>query len=401
MKRAGEVAARGLVALGILASWGALLSFERPLDVVLPLVVVSSAASAAAVVIGLSIWRGTPRSPIILLALASAPPVLLLWRGTAGIRCEAIATESGSVHLAGTLCAPRAASSVPGAVVVHGAGPSTRDEPLFYARYLARRGVAALAYDKRGSGESGGSLYDGGYAAYAADADAMLRVLRRHPATDPTKVGFIGWSEADWVIPLALESGAPAFAIVISGSGLSPEQQVRESIGLRVAAAGYDSRAVEQARAVHDRMHEYLRGAPDSAFRAALEAARGEPWFGAARRNLPDSVWPREDYTWWIDVMDTSTRDAWSAYPGPVLFVKGLLDDRSDGRLLETRVDTLRRGARGSRTDVRLHPRADHGLLIWPFGDRIPPPVWPHGYPSELAAWILEVTRSPPGTPGE
>ena len=59
--------------------------------------------------------------------------------------------------MAGTLSVPDGAGPLPGAVMVHGSDPETREEFQTFAAYLESVGVAVLAADKRGAGQSGGS----------------------------------------------------------------------------------------------------------------------------------------------------------------------------------------------------------------------------------------------------
>jgi fermentation-respiration switch protein FrsA (DUF1100 family) len=74
--------------------------------------------------------------------------------GPQAIREESVHVLNGDVNLAGTLVLPNDSKRHPAVVLFHGSGPQARD--LFTARWFAKQGVAALAYDKRGVGESTG-----------------------------------------------------------------------------------------------------------------------------------------------------------------------------------------------------------------------------------------------------
>ncbi|HUE88299.1 MAG TPA: alpha/beta hydrolase, partial [Vicinamibacterales bacterium] len=129
-------------------------------------------------------------------ALGLAYPRLVLFHR------EQLRFANGPVQLAGTLYAPRHAPAA-AVVLVHGSGPETRDQYRFYARWLAEHGVAALAYDKRGTGASSGVLYESTYAAYAGDVVAAVDAVTAHVDIAPRAVGLVGFSEAEWVAPLA------------------------------------------------------------------------------------------------------------------------------------------------------------------------------------------------------
>src|SRR5881275_8248 len=69
---------------------------------------------------------------------------------------EDLRFANGAVELAGTLIRPNVAGKHPAVILVHGSGPESRDYVLPFARFLVRRGMAILAYDKRGVGGSTG-----------------------------------------------------------------------------------------------------------------------------------------------------------------------------------------------------------------------------------------------------
>jgi dienelactone hydrolase len=111
-------------------------------------------------------------------------------------------------RLAGTLTTPAGPGPFAAAVLVHGSGPTGREELQTFAAYLGSVGIAVLAADKRGIGQSGGS-YPGSQATQkaigtlAADAQAQVRFLGRLAQVDRSKVGLLGASQAGWVIALA------------------------------------------------------------------------------------------------------------------------------------------------------------------------------------------------------
>jgi pimeloyl-ACP methyl ester carboxylesterase len=109
--------------------------------------------------------------------------------------------------------------------MVHGAGARTRDEFDVFTPYFAQNGLAVLADDKRGVGESGG-IYPGDAATdktidiLARDAQSEARFLARLPQIDPARVGLFGDSQAGWIIPLAA-SREPAVRWALLNSGPS------------------------------------------------------------------------------------------------------------------------------------------------------------------------------------
>ena len=92
------------------------------------------------------------------------------------------------------------------------------------AERFARLGIAALIFDKRGSGSSTGSWIDASLDDLSGDALAAVSFLKSQPEVDPQHVGTFGVSQAGWVIPhaAAREPGALAFAVIVTGGALTP-----------------------------------------------------------------------------------------------------------------------------------------------------------------------------------
>ncbi len=145
------------------------------------------------------------------------------WKGTHYARVPLRQREIRVGAIAATLSLPRGSGPFPAVAMVHGSGPRTRDEFDIFAAYLELNGVAVLADDKRGVGESGGS-YPGEAANPAAidvlarDAQAEVRFLDRRPQVDPARVGLLGDSQAGWIIPLAAQRN-PAVRWALLNSG--------------------------------------------------------------------------------------------------------------------------------------------------------------------------------------
>jgi pimeloyl-ACP methyl ester carboxylesterase len=110
--------------------------------------------------------------------------------------------------LAGTLTLPPGRGPFPAAVGVHGSGPLDRAHFQVFEALLVAHGVAFLAYDKRGVGQSGGA-YPGERATAASldvlarDAQAAVRFVAARREIDRTRVGLLGDSQAGWIVPLA------------------------------------------------------------------------------------------------------------------------------------------------------------------------------------------------------
>ena len=137
-------------------------------------------------------------------------------------RLEEIAFVSHGATLSGSVVTPRSGKARAAVVFIHGSGRQTRN--LTWARRFAEEGIAALVYDKRGVGRSGGT-YEGerntgekNISLLADDAAAALKALARHPSLEGVPLGLTGVSQAGWIAPIAAQrSPLATFLLLWSG----------------------------------------------------------------------------------------------------------------------------------------------------------------------------------------
>jgi len=139
-------------------------------------------------------------------------------------RVQSVSFVNEGVPLAGTLWLPDGPGPHPAMVYVHGSGRVTRTSATDMARHFNGLGIAVLAYDKRGVGESGGTYVgrnngsEANLTLLARDAAAGVEFLRRQSSIDSDYIGLWGVSQAGWIIPTAaVLDGRVAFTVLISG----------------------------------------------------------------------------------------------------------------------------------------------------------------------------------------
>lgn len=109
---------------------------------------------------------------------------------------------------AATLTVPDGLGPFPAVVMTHGSGPQSREEFQVFAAFCELLGIAVIADDKRGIGQSRG-MYPGERAVpstidvLARDAQAEARYLAQLPNVDRSRIGLMGDSQAGWIIALA------------------------------------------------------------------------------------------------------------------------------------------------------------------------------------------------------
>src|SRR5438034_6798762 len=105
---------------------------------------------------------------------------------------EDVSFPSGKLQLSGTIRVPQISGRLPAVVLIHGAGPTTRDgggHLRDVANYFATRRIGSLTYDKRGVGSSEGDWTLASLDDLASDAIAGVDVLARREEIDPHRVG--------------------------------------------------------------------------------------------------------------------------------------------------------------------------------------------------------------------
>lgn len=200
--------------------------------------------------------------------------------------------QSNGAELAGRLTLPPGNARVPIVVLIHGAEHSSALEDYSLQRQFASAGIGVFAYDKRGTGASGGR-YTQNYLMLAVDAVHAANEARRLAGARTGRVGYQGGSQGGWVAPLAARIEPVDFVIVSFGLAVSPREEDREAIEADLARAGFRGDAVSKALEVADATAAIV----ESDFREGFERLDEvknkygkEPWFGSIRGNYSGFV---------------------------------------------------------------------------------------------------------------
>src|SRR5262249_40817104 len=182
-----------------------------------------------------------------------APPVSLGER--LGARQYEVRIPAAGAVLAGTLTLPPGPGPFPAAVYVSGSGPTLREESHWLDSVFVSHGVAVLAYDKRGVGQSSGR-YPGSLASVetigrlAGAAVAAARFVAAQPGIDRARVGFYGISQGGWIIPQAAVRAGRAVSWAVIESGPLVTQGESDSFYNVAQSAGSIAEAEARAEAL-------------------------------------------------------------------------------------------------------------------------------------------------------
>jgi dienelactone hydrolase len=191
-------------------------------------------------------------------------------------------------------------------VLTHGSGRTGRNGFYGHIRFLAeayaQRGIAALIYDKRGTGTSAGDWERANLDDLADDAAAALRFLAGRADIRADRLGLSGSSQATWIIPMAA-TRFPSVRILQIRSGSAPmlvEESERMRLARQMRSDGFPQSEIDQAMRIRSMMDDYARTGQDwDRLAAAAEAVKDTLWMsnyigGLPARDAPDWPWLRE-----------------------------------------------------------------------------------------------------------
>lgn len=313
---------------------------------------------------------------------------------------ETIEFRSPGATLSGTLLVPDGPGPHPAVVFLHGSGPMTRAGFMGYAREYARMGVATLAYDKRGAGESSGELLDP-MPELADDAAAAVEYLRSRDDVDADRIGFWGISQAGWIAPLAARrTDGVSFIIMISGGGAAPKDSELFSWRRMFEGEGLSARQSETAMSLITDYFDYLTTghgrAPlvariDSLRRGALAGLQDLP---AGHRDefvaMLDRILPAHENLHLYAMLATydPVDDIAALGDMPVLLLFG---DRDTDHPTDLALQKWREGferAGNTRGTIVVFPGAGHGIRMregWTGEGRAP---FADGYRDLMTGWL-------------
>lgn len=353
--------------------------------------------------------------------------ICLLTVALIAVSGRAAAAQSGSVPyrelevsipvpaghtLSGTLTLPAVNHQVPAVVLISGSGAQDRDEAIpgvpgyrpfaAIADHLARRGVAVLRYDDRGTAKSTGDHATATSADFADDAEAAWRILRARREIAWSRVGLFDHSEGGLIAAMiAARNRHVAFVVSMAGPGALGFDVLITQNERALRAMGMDADVTRQAMAQTRAILELIRAGQWDRLRVILlETARRQiaALPEQERANLPPLEQLVDDRmafyrTWMRFFLTHDPAVDWGKVRVPVLALFGVLDVQVD--LWQNRAGmlaALNRAANGDVT-VAVFPRANHLFQQATTGSiteyRTLPPTFVPRFLDTISSWIL------------
>ena len=304
-------------------------------------------------------------------------------------RIEPMSVTSGDANLVGDLYRPDGEGPFPAMVLIHGASTGSRESWGYrsWADVLARHGVAALVYDRRGEGTSEGDS-PASIRQSTDDAGAWLEALAQHPAIDGARLGLKGSSQGAWpALRLAAERKDVAFLWLSSAATGTPRDQDRVQLETGMRVDGMAEADIQAALSYH------------GLYFFVAATGRGWPLLAAEIPVARETVWgqyvdqPRSltDLHWWRENHDVVAPVAAVPDDLPVLVTYGGNDWITPPAVYSPAF----RQQLGERGTVRVFDGADHRLELPAGPDATGQWRWPRiadGLLQALSHWLGQVT---------
>lgn len=288
---------------------------------------------------------------------------------------EEVTFKNGDVTLGGTLLLPAAKGKRgkhPALVFTHGGGAQLRDIMWGLGYLYAARGFAVLSFDKRGVGKSTGNWGAASFEDLADDAVAGAKFLQARTDIAANRIGFWGLSQGGWIAPLAASRfRESAFAIALSGGGLSPAEQELFDSEYELLKAGYTADEVKEALAFQKLKNEIIASPSDDAkwdeYAKARATAKDKKWFrhpgidvrGPEKRD--DPFWPYMRKFYVYDPAPTLR-----ASKAPLLAIFGELDTPEGVKANVRAIKQIMDQAGRKDYIVKVYPNGSHNLMEVP-----------------------------------
>jgi pimeloyl-ACP methyl ester carboxylesterase len=315
------------------------------------------------------------------------------------IRQEEVTFKNGDVTLAGTLLTPTSKGKHPALVFVHGSGGRVREMYWGLGYLYAARGFVVLAYDKRGVGKSTGNWREASFHDIADDAVAAAKFLQARTDVAGNQIGFWGQSQGGWIAPLAASRfPEAAFAVALSGGGLSPAETELFDSEFELLKAGYTADEVKEALAFQKLKNEMIASPAGNGkweeYARAQAIAKNKKWFRHPGIDIygPD----RPDHPFWTFMRRSYLYDpapTLRASKAPLLAIFGELDSPEGVKANVRAIRQIMDQAGRKDYIVKVYPNGSHNLMEVPPEN---PNEWVRlkRFPPGLFEWMVEWTMT-------
>jgi pimeloyl-ACP methyl ester carboxylesterase len=270
--------------------------------------------------------------------------------------------KNDTVILSGTLYLPNSKEKVPALLFMHGSGGERRFASAYMADFFARRGIAVLIYDKRGTGKSTGNWSNSTFKDLANDVIAGIKLLESNPNINSNKIGIYGHSQGGSICPMVLDMYPKIdFGISAASSGVSMKEsdwyEVQNRFKKYVSGNDYANAMIV--------MQKYLQFA---------STGKGYTELIAVAKRFEKEKW-YQDYIGDIDTSATffhyyrkigsyNPIDYWKNVKQPCLILKGANDQTAPGYPSFQNIENALKQAGNNKYKIVIFPNTTHEMHL-------------------------------------
>jgi len=269
--------------------------------------------------------------------------------------------------LAGSLLLPSGKGPHPAVVFAHGSNAQTRNgfngNIRFIAEAYARSGIAALIFDKRGTGRSKGDWEKANFDLLADDVAAGVGFLKTRDDIRADRIGLTGSSQAGWIMTLASRRVPDVrFIQMRSSSPMSVREANRSQLVLMMESERFPQSEIQRALDVRDMMDDYaVTGENWEQLEAASKQVENEYWMsqfigGLPAKDSPDHAWLRKAFTYDTVAAVRNFKGAWQV-------TYGASDIVVDVPQAKAWFEKAIRYGRSKDVTIEIVPNADHNYF--------------------------------------
>lgn len=310
----------------------------------------------------------------------AAPPI--------AYKQEEIHFQNGAITLAGTLMIPARKGPHPALVFLPSSGSATRDSSRFLADRVARLGVAALIFDKRGTGSSTGDWFSASFDDLAEDALAAIRFLPARKDIKAGQIGVRGQSQGARIAAMAASRSKDiAFVMLVAVGSLRPDQQEERRVEYEMRRDGFSETDIAEAVGLMKSKFQFARtGEGWEKYEAAVQKAQDKRYFSYLNAPLA-----RNDpsFRFWHLINDYDPVSYWAKISRPVLAILGELDTNTSARETATILEQSFKKAENRDYTIKVFAKAEHTLFGKAEKGQWRWPRFADGYLDTMTAWLL------------
>lgn len=300
-----------------------------------------------------------------------------------------------ATKLGGVLVEPVNQFELPVVLLMPDASAESYERNVYYAKALARRGVAAVAYGRSG-GAAAGPLAAADLETRGADILYVLDLLEKRTELNMSRAGIAGFSENEWIAPFAAQkTNRVDFVILLAPSGMQPVERVLANLDQELRSENIAPEDIAAAKSLVSDLAENLRTGDIGEKRTTLiqrwDAAKNTAWFKAA--GFPDEVPQAGNLSAATTSLSFDAPAVWGEIKVPVLILAGANDPLSLPETLRDRFTQYFGKNEKSEWKLQIIPNANHKMLTGADSYGALDAEFPAGLFDSLATWVKEATK--------